>query len=251
MNLPKYHILNGDALKERFPKKLGGEIIVLRECMVEGEISGDTPSEVFESRKEFFNKAYQIPVNGYYSKSQLEIERILSIPNHSEVTLWFEDDLFCQTNLWFTMFLLLQKQIEKKVYLVRPNTSLLLGFSGFDQNGLVNAFDDRVELIPDDLHIFNKFWKLHQGKQYATLKKFAGQNSKKFPFLYPAIEALINLYPEQGLGEPHRIIMKLIQIHGRSDFGKIFRSFIEQAPIYGFGDMQVKRIFDEMTHHES
>ena len=50
----QYHILNGDALKEKFPEDLKGEIVVARECMVVGNVKGSTLEEVFQSRAQFY-----------------------------------------------------------------------------------------------------------------------------------------------------------------------------------------------------
>jgi len=68
-----YHVLNGDALLPTFIEtKLGGEIIVDRECLIEGDVSGDTLFEFWLTRghitqyecvqfqltlKDFMNKA--------------------------------------------------------------------------------------------------------------------------------------------------------------------------------------------------
>ena len=35
-----FHILNGDALKSQFPERILGEIIVARECLVDGPVEG-------------------------------------------------------------------------------------------------------------------------------------------------------------------------------------------------------------------
>jgi len=247
----QYHILNGDTLKERFPAELGGEIIVLRECMVEGNVNGGTPTEIFDSRKLFFKKAYLIPADGYHKTSQLEIEKILNIPDKSEITLWFEDDLFCQANLWFSLYLLTQNNHNYQAFLVRPNTSLQEGFSGLDQKGLMDAFHERIELNQEDQQMFKELWKLYQQRQITELQKIAERYLKRFPFLHPAIDAVAQLYPPLGLREPHTIVKHLIKKHGASDFGKIFRAFIQKVPIYGFGDMQVKRIFDELKNDKT
>jgi hypothetical protein len=36
MSSPVIHILNGDALGDQFPKDLPGEILIFRECLIEG-----------------------------------------------------------------------------------------------------------------------------------------------------------------------------------------------------------------------
>ncbi|MFB0948097.1 MAG: hypothetical protein ACI9V1_000827 [Spirosomataceae bacterium] len=60
----KYHILNGDALLEKFPK-IEDEIIVLRECLIEGDKSGDTWEGFVKSRLAFLNKYYGTTPQGY------------------------------------------------------------------------------------------------------------------------------------------------------------------------------------------
>ena len=37
----KFHVLNGDALKEQFPPTITGDIIVIRECLVDGPVTGN------------------------------------------------------------------------------------------------------------------------------------------------------------------------------------------------------------------
>ena len=53
-----YHILNGDVLKNQFPKQVPGQIIVARECLVDGPVDGDSMEELFETRSSFIQKAY-------------------------------------------------------------------------------------------------------------------------------------------------------------------------------------------------
>ena len=36
----QYHILNGDSLKDQFPNKINGDIIITRECFVDGDVKG-------------------------------------------------------------------------------------------------------------------------------------------------------------------------------------------------------------------
>jgi hypothetical protein len=38
-----YHILNGDALQERFPQEIMGEKIITRECLMDANLKGKYP----------------------------------------------------------------------------------------------------------------------------------------------------------------------------------------------------------------
>ena len=64
------HILNGDALKSQFPSSIQGELIVARECMVDGDVSGNSPEEVFATRARFMSSAYpNITVASYFDQT--------------------------------------------------------------------------------------------------------------------------------------------------------------------------------------
>ena len=54
-----YHILNGDALLDFFPESiLSGEIIVARECLVDGPQDGETLETFWETRSNFIAGEY-------------------------------------------------------------------------------------------------------------------------------------------------------------------------------------------------
>ena len=91
-----FHILNGDALKSQFPEQILGEIIVARECLVDGTVEGLSLSDLYETRWQFLNDSYGYCSREiYFSETVSEFEKVQSIPPNSEVNLWFEDDLFC------------------------------------------------------------------------------------------------------------------------------------------------------------
>ena len=56
--IKQYHILNGDSLKERFPENIQGEIMVARECLVDGSVQGNSLSELFKIRAKFISDNY-------------------------------------------------------------------------------------------------------------------------------------------------------------------------------------------------
>jgi hypothetical protein len=49
-----YHILNGDSLAYSFPEaKIEGEIMVVREALIDGEFSGDNLPGFWQSRAKY------------------------------------------------------------------------------------------------------------------------------------------------------------------------------------------------------
>jgi len=121
----EYHILNGDALKAQLPKSITGEIIVARECLVDGPVEGSTLEALYETRTQFLSSAYGGNEEiDYYQKTISEFEKIQRIPHGAEINLWFEDDLFCQVNLWFILHLMKESDEIYNLFLVRAESTL-------------------------------------------------------------------------------------------------------------------------------
>ena len=54
-----YHILNGDALIDRFSATgLKGKMVVARECLIEGDLTGDKPEEFYQTRANYLAAKY-------------------------------------------------------------------------------------------------------------------------------------------------------------------------------------------------
>ena len=116
----QYHILNGDALKEQFPKDLEGEIIVARECLVEGELKANGLDEFFKIRASFISRSFENnSIQDYYQRTASEFQKILDIKDNAEINLWFEDDLFCQVNFWFIVHLIYTNKIRFSCFLIK------------------------------------------------------------------------------------------------------------------------------------
>ena len=110
-----YHILNGDSLACSFPEtKINGEMIVVREGLIDGDLSGDTLPYFWQSRAKYMGLAEA----EYHNNVVKEFEKIMNAPDNSEFNLWFEYDLFCQVNMWFVISIINTLSIKKKVYAV-------------------------------------------------------------------------------------------------------------------------------------
>src|SRR5688572_17147993 len=107
-----YNILNGDSLAYSFPEaKIEGEIIVAREALVDGDLSGDNLNDFWRSRANYHGSTE----DEYHNRVVSEFEKIIDTPGNSEFNLWFEYDLFCQVNMWFVISIINSLSIEKKV----------------------------------------------------------------------------------------------------------------------------------------
>ena len=144
--IKQYHILNGDALMARFPCEIDGETIVFRECLVDGDEYPETLEEFFKCRALFLSQSYGTLKTDYYTDVVPEFDRISHIEEHSEINLWFEDDLFCQVNFWFVVNLLAKRNIVNPIYLVRPESNIVYGFGGLKESELISILQNRTRL---------------------------------------------------------------------------------------------------------
>jgi len=245
--MKEYHILNGDTLKSQLGE-LAGEKIVLRECLVEGAANGASLEDVFKTRVLFFEETYGIEEQEYQETSIAEISKIVSINSPSIVNLWFENDLFCQVNCWFAVSILNQLDQDHQLFLVSPISNSWKGFGGLTPEQLTASYHARKELSKEDQRRINALWKAFQQSDWDLLREHAKQLRHIIDQIEEVVEAHIARFPENGLsGRPQQSILRIIEDLGEADFGKVFQTFCEKEGIYGFGDLQVKRIMEEMN----
>ena len=141
-----YHVLNGDALAGILPDIILGERIIFRECLIDGPVMPTPTQELWEIRAEFINNNYPgFDKIDYRKYSYEELLKIKSIPIDSQIYLWFEEDLFCQVNLWFVLNYL--KTHPAEVYLVLPNPDSPYNFSALSRKELELCFQDHAHVL--------------------------------------------------------------------------------------------------------
>ncbi|WP_055149423.1 hypothetical protein [Jiulongibacter sediminis] len=108
-----YHILNGDALTPTFRETgLKGEVIIAREALMDGDLSGETWQAFLENRA----RVHGVSPEEYQKNSGAEFDKIRNAPEDSVFHLWFEYDLFCQVNFWFFLSLIYVLPENRKVW---------------------------------------------------------------------------------------------------------------------------------------
>ena len=80
-----YHILNGDALKAQFPEEIPGEIIVMRECLIEGPVAGRSIEEILDNRARFITNEYGGTEDEYHNTVGAEVKSVYA----SDITRTF------------------------------------------------------------------------------------------------------------------------------------------------------------------
>jgi hypothetical protein len=247
----QYHILNGDSLKEQFPNNIKGELIVARECLVDGNVQGSDLSELYHSRAQFISENYKgYKEKDYYEITVTEFNKIQNITKDSDIHLWFEDDLFCQVNLWFVIKLIYENYKNQQVFLIRPKTNYEYNFGGMNKEELLNEFRNKIKIELPELKELSKLWKLFQQGDCDEMIRIAERLDKRFPFLIYAIRAHIDRLPSDGiLGRPVQTLIQIMDELNTAEFGSIFKEFNRREAIYGFGDLQVKRLLNEIKNN--
>ncbi len=240
----QYHVLNGDALGERFPEAISGELLVARECLVDGPVKGHSLTELFATRAEFLSQLGTSKQH-YYEKSASEFLKMLEIPPQADIHLWFEDDLFCQVNCWFVVHLLRLKENECDFFLVRPTLHTSNGFGALHSEELHALYQNRTSL--KNLSEIGSLWTFYQQQNKEKLLETALKLESQFPFILPAVMAHLQRFPVNGeTGRPQRSLQAIMLELKTKEFTPIFKEFCKRESIYGFGDLQVKRLFDEL-----
>lgn len=245
----QFNILNGDSLKERFPESLKGEIIVTRECLVDGSVKGNSLTDFFKTRAEFISNNYDgYSEQDYFEKTVPEFQKMQNIPDNVDINLWFEDDLFCQVNFWFVIKLLSKSQPNSQFFLIRPKLHSQFGFGGLSESELISIYENRLVLT--ELDKLARLWESYQSNNIEKLIEISRQLKNSYPFIFTAVEAHIERIPTNGnLGRPIQSLIRIMDELNTVEFGPIFKEFCKREKIYGFGDLQVKRLFDKIKHN--
>jgi hypothetical protein len=237
------HVLPGDAYADTFRETgIEGEVAVFRECLVEGDVTGDGTDELWRSREQFLSGAYPDPDKNYHDHVISEIEKFAHAKAGDQVDLWFEYELFCSVNYWFCLSLLADSTAD--VYRVAPSvrddSTKWRGFGTLDAQELIECWNHRVRLTQADLKLGRDLWDVYRHKNIEQLLRLGTAASPAFPYLIDVTEAaeVIETRPKQ--------IVEEIVAEGAKDFSEVFSQFARRAGVYGFGDVQVKRIFDSL-----
>jgi hypothetical protein len=240
------HVLPGDAQVEEFKKTgIGGEIVVCREALIDGDVRADSLEEFWRVRSSYLSEAYPIEPGHSYEKTVVaEFEKLIDLTASTEVNLWFEYELFCHVNMWFCVWLL--RDTLASLYRVAPimqrKDERWNGFGNLDFNDLQTCYGERIEFTARDIKLGADLWTAYQYRDHKTLRELAKTESACFPYLKEAVEAEVekDYRPRQ--------VLKEIRESGISDFGETFAEFRKQAGVYGFGDLQVKRILADQVN---
>jgi hypothetical protein len=244
-----YNILNGDALASKFGEaEIEGEVIIMREALIDGDVSGETLDEFWKARASYVGATE----TEYAKKIITEFEKIIQAKEGAEFHLWFEYDLFCQVNMWFIISVINGLPISKKIFAVytshldREDKQFWNGFGQVTPDDLRTCFNNRIPLTDSDLLFGAHLWNAYKHGNREELKRISKNQLSSFPYLEEVVQAHIDRFPtNENPGRPERVIEEILK-NGSSDFEKVFTEFWKRESIYGFGDLQVKSLYDKV-----
>lgn len=247
-----YNILNGDSLAFNFIEtNIEGEIIVVREALIDGNLSGVNLQDFWQSRATYMGLA----AAEYHDSVVKEFEKIIHAPDNSEFNLWFEYDLFCQVNMWFVLSIINSLPINKKVnavYTSHLNTTSKHFWNGYGRanaNELTICFATRIPFTNVDLLFGQYLWTAYKSGNLEELTRLAKKQSSAFPYLKEVIKAHVDRFPKEGRkGRPEKVIEDII-LNISTNFDTVLNEFWNKESIYGFGDTQVKYLYDKVMKH--
>jgi hypothetical protein len=230
------HVLPGDAQIETFNETgIEGELAVCRECLVEGPVGMVKLEDFWKMRAEFLSEGNP---EAYFEKTVPEFEKLINAPAGSEINLWFEYELFCQTNMWFCLYLL--KDTAADIYrvapIVRAESDKWDGFGGLNGDDLKRCFAGRTKFSREDIRLGAELWDAFQSEDHERLVDLSKTSSPCFPYL----EEVGTAAAEKDT-RPREILSDILST-GETGIEKIFPIFRERAGVYGYGDSQVERI---------
>ncbi len=251
MSKPTLHITNGGVLTEYLNElDVKGSFLTWQEMLCEGPTKVDLDSEeFFEIRSQYLNQEYNIEINEYEFKA--ELDKLNHLNEYSEVVLWFEYDLFCHINMIAVIHQLVAKKCALPVYLVCSGRvkgeSDFKGLGELSPEQLLKHYDRKILLTYDDLDLASNLWQLYCGKSHNLIKPYIVKTSS-FQYLNSCLKAHLKRFPDSinGLGRLEHHVLETINLNEIKSENQLLGYVINYQGYYGYGDLQIKRIIKKL-----
>jgi hypothetical protein len=231
------HLLNGDATAAVFSDALPGERAVWRDIMMEGppDADGDT-------RAAWLAPRLGVTPDAYAQGWREGLATLARAKEHDEVVLWFEQDLFCATNLWFILDRLQAPRISLVFPHVEPDAP---GLGALEPARFPTLFERRAALSPDDLADARALWRAYAAPDPTRL----AQSEPILPFARAAIRLHCGRFPSRLHGLDALEHETLATLNDAIAFGTLFRTVTTARPLneLGIGDVQFATLLRDLA----
>src|SRR6185503_6593933 len=240
------HIHNGDSSAETLRKSdLPGEHFAFREALIDGPTPLHVADEEWRKlRAHHLADVYDLePV---WAETELfkQEQKLNSFPEHEEVILWFEHDLFCQTNLLYLLNWFADRNLGgTKLSLICigefPGLPNFRGLGELNVEQMASLFDGRHGVSVEENRLATDAWQAYRSPVPTAIEKLLASDTSAMPFLKPALQLHLQRFPfvRNGLGRIQNRGLEFIY-DGLQKFGDLFPRFGKAEPDYGLGDAQ-------------
>ena len=240
------HIHNGESSAETLKRsRLLGKHFAFRDAL----IAGPTPAGVegadwLELRARHLSDSYGVD-QAKCARDLLQQEELLaSCSQHDEVVLWFEYDLFCQTNLLYLLNRLSQIQLGNTTLSLIcigefPGIMAFRGLGQLTTEQLAGLFPVRKQVTLQQLNLAASAWAAYRADDPTTIETLLESDTSALPFVAPALRSHLTRFPSvaNGLGCIEQRGLELIT-GGLREFADLFPAFGDAEPQFGLGDFQ-------------
>jgi hypothetical protein len=253
------HIHNGDSTAGTAKQSdIPGEHLAWREALVCGPApDGLTQDEFRNVRARHLAGAYGVDLRKCEDELCAQEEALSRFPDHEEVVLWFEHDLFCMVQLIFLLNRLAQSDLgptKLSLIFVRefPGISDFHGLGHLNEEQLSSLFPQRQTVTAAQLDLGSKAWAAYSSSNPKEIESLLDSDLSALPFLKTALTKHLRRFPstDNGLGRIGNAGLALVA-RGHHKFRSLFPAFARRETEYGFGDAQLylelKRLADAST----
>ncbi|MCJ0741885.1 DUF1835 domain-containing protein [Pedobacter montanisoli] len=243
------HILNGEATLEIFKQTaIEGDTLTWNEVLAQGPVA---EQNFWKTRQDYICETYHVAPTDYDQQVLKEIEKLNRLNQYKDVVLWFEFDVVCQINLICVLDLISRKlHPDLKIELICPDK--FEGIEDFRGLGQLNAaqlsslYPTRELLNKNDLKVASQVWHAFTKQDIKFLSALDTNGSDHLHLLKPALKAYTGLYlKKDGFNLIETFFLNLKQ-KGITDQTEMIHLFWKKYPIYGFTDLYLAEIIDNL-----
>ena len=249
------HIHNGDSSADTAKlSSIPGEHFAFREALVAGPAPSDlSPADWRSIRAQHLAESYGMKPEACEAGLMDQEAKLATFPEHEEIVLWFEHDLFCQVHLIYLLNWFGQQQLgQTKLSLICvgefPGKPKFRGLGELSPDELASLFPNRQPVMAEQLKVGAAAWEAYSSSNPHDIEKILESDTGCLPFLQAALSAHLRRFPSttNGLGAVETCALDAIQ-NGSQTFGNLFQSFGAAEPVYGLGDSQFWLTLRRMT----
>ncbi|MDH3711244.1 MAG: hypothetical protein OER04_15220 [Cyclobacteriaceae bacterium] len=255
--MSELHVLNGEGTAVNFRQSgIPGDLVVWNEALCTGPVRGDICFPSFwKMRAHYFDQeissvAPTVNAKKYREIMIPELHKLEAISSYQRVTLWFENDLFCQINLMGVIAWMSQKTLQStQVHLICINEFPAIpdfrGLGQFSPHQFQQIISLSKLLTDDDLHRAQDVWSIYSSQQPHELALLSP--SPAFPYWERARELYFSRFPSvfNGLGALQQRILEMLK-NGPKKANSLIRELLLSQGDWGLGDLQYLEILNSL-----